>query len=451
MKAIGLDIGTTTISAAVIDMNNGKTEEAYTIGNDSFLPAEHEWEKLQDAGKILEKARRLLDDILESHTDIRVIGLTGQMHGIVYLDKNGRHVSPLYTWQDGRGAQTCFDGSSLCELIQKRYDLRVYTGYGLVTHLYHVRTGQAPEEAVKICTIMDYLGMSLTGRVEPVLHSSVAASLGFYDVEKGCFMKKILEQEGADTAILPEVTEDFQSIGTYKGIPVGVAIGDNQASFLGAVRSARDAVLVNMGTGGQISVLSDRCFAAKGIEARPFAPGWFLLVGASLCGGRAYAMLESFFRSYAECIGAEGINHYEMMERLTERGEPQEKLKVSTCFSGTRDKPGKRGHIKNIGISNFTPEAFVYGVLDGMADELYAMYHKIAKGIGDSRNTIIASGNGIRKNRHLQDIMGKKFGMSLQMAENEEEAACGAAFAGMIGTGFLALEDAVGIGGFREA
>lgn len=450
MKALGFDIGTTTISAVVVDMDSGKTEEAYTVSNDSFLLAEHEWEKLQDAGKILEESHRLLNDMLEAHTDIGVIGLTGQMHGIVYLDQDGMHVGPLYTWQDGRGAQTCFDGSSLCELIEKRHSLRVYTGYGLVTHLYHVWTGQVPKEAVKICTIMDYMGMSLTGRAEPVLHGSVAASLGFYDVETGRFMKEILEGEGVDTAILPEVTEQFQTIGTYKGIPVSVAIGDNQASFLGAVRDAQKSVLVNMGTGGQISVLSGRCFTDKRIEARPFAPGRFLLVGASLCGGRAYALLESFFRSYAECIGVEGINHYEMMERLMERGEPSECLKVSTCFSGTRNKPGKRGSIRNIGVSNFTPEALVFGVLDGMADELYGMYRRIARGIGEPKSIIVASGNGMRRNSRLRDIMGRKFGMYLRLAENEEEAACGAALAGLIATGFLTLEEAVGIGGAGE-
>lgn len=450
LKALGFDIGTTTISAVVMDMDSGKIQEAYTISNDSFLPTEHEWEKLQDAGRILEKAHRLLDDILEAYTDVGVIGLTGQMHGIVYVDEDARDVSPLYTWQDGRGAQACFDGGSLCELIEKRHSLRVYTGYGLVTHLYLVRTGQVPKKAVKICTIMDYLGMSLTGRNEPVLHSSTAASLGFYDVEKGGFMRDILEEEEIDTAILPQVTEQFQIIGTYKGIPVSVAIGDNQASFLGAVRDADETLLVNMGTGGQISVLADRCFAAEGIEARPFAPGRFLLVGASLCGGRAYALLESFFRSYAECIGAEGMNHYEMMERLMERGEPSECLRVSTCFSGTRSEPEKKGSIENIGVSNFTPEALVFGVLEGMADELYGMYRRIDRGIGEPKSIIVASGNGIRRNCRLQEIMGKKFGMLVKLAKNEEEAASGAAFAGMIATGILTLEEAVGITGAGE-
>lgn len=49
-----------------------------------------------------------------------------------------------------------------------------------------------------------------------------------------------------------------------------VAIGDNQASFLGAAGSENNTLLVNMGTGGQISVLTDQYFETEGIEARPF-------------------------------------------------------------------------------------------------------------------------------------------------------------------------------------
>ena len=77
----------------------------------------------------------------------------------------------------------------------------------------------------------------------------------------------------------------------YKDIPVTVAIGDNQASFLGAAGSENNTLLVNMGTGGQISVLTDQYFETEGIEARPFLGGKYLLVGASLCGGKAYALL----------------------------------------------------------------------------------------------------------------------------------------------------------------
>lgn len=445
MRALGIDIGTTSISAVVVKTGKRELERAFTIANGSFMKTDLPWEKIQDPDSILQTVFKLLEEIFKEYKDIEVIGLTGQMHGIVYLDEEGKHVSPLYTWQDGRGNLPVEDERSICEILEKDFSVKAYSGYGLVTHLYHCKKGLVPEKAVKVCTIMDYLGIRLTGRKTPLMHSSNAAGLGLYDVERNAFYKEILRENGADTEILPEITDEFTCIGTWRGIQVSVAIGDNQASFLGSVEEAETSVLVNMGTGGQISVLSEKYFTAKGIEARPFVKGYYLLAGSSLCGGRAYACLESFFRSYAEALGVGDIDHYSVMEKLLDKQEKSGSLKVSTTFSGTREHPEKRGTIKNIGTDNFTPEALICGVLEGMASELYKMYGRIQKGLSFPGRKIIASGNGIRKNRHLQEIMSQKFGMRLELAKREEEAAYGAALSGMIAAGSLTFGQAVGI------
>lgn len=127
--------------------------------------------------------------------------------------------------------------------------------------------------------------------------------------------------------MLPEVTEKFQILGTYQGIPVCTAAGDNQSSFLGSVRNARESILVNMGTGGQVSVCSDQYFSAEDIEARPFINGSYLLVGSSLCGGRAYALLAQFFEQCARAMGAEGKDPYEVMERFLAENDKDDKEK----------------------------------------------------------------------------------------------------------------------------
>ena len=114
------------------------------------------------------------------------------------------------------------------------------------------------------------------------------------------------------------------------------------------------------------------------------------------------------------------------MERFLESRTEEEKLMVDTRFSGTRSDSERRGKIENISTENFTPAALIYGVLEGMAEELYDMYHMIVVGIGQKKTKLIASGNGIRKNKWLQNIMSQKFQMTLQLAEYEEEAAVGA-------------------------
>ena len=126
MQIIGIDIGTTTISGAVLEYENEKTVkllEAKTIENGGFMPTANEWEKIQDAGAIVKKAEKLLDDLLDKYPQTERIGLTGQMHGIVYIDQTGTCVSPLYTWQDGRGS-LCEKGQcSLVQEIKEKCDL----------------------------------------------------------------------------------------------------------------------------------------------------------------------------------------------------------------------------------------------------------------------------------------------------------------------------------------
>ena len=213
------------------------------------------------------------------------------------------------------------------------------------------------------------------------------------------------------------------------------AIGDNQASFLGSAGKEQNTLLINMGTGGQISVLSDQYFTADEIEARPFLEsGTYLLAGSSLCGGKAYALLEHFFRSLVKAAAGQDEPLYQTMEQLARAGKEanegrsaKRKLQIETMFNGTRVHPEQTGSITNLSAENFTPEAFVYGVLEGMSRELYTMYQTIHAGTAIKIERMIGSGNGLRKNPVLCEIMEEMFGAELRMAEYEEEAATGAA------------------------
>lgn len=428
MKTIGIDIGTTTISAVVLDHTGKRVIESRTIENGSFIRTEHEWERIQDAAVIIGKAVNVLDELLGKHPDVSSIGLTGQMHGILYVDEEGKALSPLYTWQDGRGNLLEFDGKPLVSCIKERCGLAVSTGYGLVTHIYQCKKNQVPAGAASLCTIPDYLGMMLTGRKKPLLHVSMAASLGFFDAKNGVFCTEELEKLEIDTKILPEVTDEFAVLGSYRGLPVTAAVGDNQASFLGSVGMKENTLLLNVGTGGQISVLSDRYFEGEGIEARPLMKDKFILVGSSLCGGRAYAILEKFFRSYAAAAGAKDCPQYDVMAKLAEaEADAQDAMQAVTAFNGTRVDPYCRGNISNLSEDNFTPGGLVRAVLYGIARELYEMFCVIQNGTGIRAEELVASGNGVRKNAVLQNIFETLFGADLSLARYEEEAACGAA------------------------
>jgi sedoheptulokinase len=352
---------------------------------------------------------------------VSAIGITGQMHGILYLDERGNPVSPLYTWQDRRGEE-------LCPQLRELTGYAAAPGYGLVTHCALAKSGQLPEGAWKIGTVMDYLTFRLCGKKRLLMHATNAASLGFFNIREGCFDREALRKIGVDPAILPEVTRDGEIVGCCRGIPVTVAIGDNQASFLGSVPEPETTVLANFGTGSQISLMVRDLTGVReegGVEIRPFLKDSYLLCGSALCGGRAYAMLENFFRSFACRCGLGDGDVYAVLNEMADLGLRKQDLpRVQTTFCGTRQDPTVRGSIANIGSDNFTPEAFAAGLLVGMAQELYGLYSRMPhEGIG----SLAASGNAAAKNPALLRALERVFSLPVSGCTFREEAAFGAA------------------------
>ena len=423
---IGLDIGTTTISAVVLDGTAGTVRQVCNIPNDSEIPSSYAWEHRQNPVLIREKIMTMLNRLLTEYETVSAIGITGQMHGILYVSPAGGALSPLYTWQDGRAG---LGEPSVCDEIRAKTGYRTAGGYGLATHCALMQSGDVPAKAY-LCTIMDYIGIGLCGLTRPVIHATNAASLGLYritDTGEDGFDKTALRLLGIDPDILPVVTDQCRITGTYRHIPVAVGIGDNQAAFLGSVRDPERSVLVNIGTGSQVSLLCGRDAGRMegAVETRPYDGETRLLSGSGLCGGRAYAMLEAFFRRYAVSLGLPDEKQYDTMNTLAERGLAEGKiLSVETTFCGTREDPARRGQITGIGENDLTPEGLTAGVLHGMAQELYGMYKAMPHG---SRDILVASGNGVRRNPALRRILQQTFGMALYVPCHTEEAAFGAA------------------------
>ncbi len=422
---IGIDIGTTTVSAVVLDITERKTVEVYTIDNASDIASDFVWEKMQDASRISDRVFELLNSLLDRYPEVKTIGITGQMHGILYVDANGSAVSPLYTWQDGRAG---LGSPSFCQILEERSGYRLAPGYGLATHFANLMNGNVPNNAVKLCTIMDYIVMKLTDRKTPLMHSSDAASLGFYNIQTNAFDTDALIRAGIDPVVLPDITAENMIAGTWNGIPVTVAIGDNQASFLGSVQDPEHEALANFGTGSQISVMNHDTSGFQpdaAMEIRPFLKNSWLTSGSALCGGRAYALIERFFRQYMSASGAAETEQYEVMNALACKGIESEKyLHVRTTFCGTRNAPDLFGSICDISEDLLTPEAFIAGTLWGMATELHDMFLNMPH---DHVNKLIVSGNAVRKNTALRQMLKEVFDMEVRMPAHKEEAAFGAA------------------------
>ncbi|MCR5522114.1 MAG: hypothetical protein K6F64_00530 [Clostridia bacterium] len=411
MIILGIDIGTTGIGAALLDTDNCRITKTVTRQNKATLPGKYPFEKIQSSEIIYECVCSIIEDLGK---DVSVIGFTGQMHGIVYTDKTGNAISPLYTWQDSRGGKEFKDGKTYASY------LGCFPGYGLSTAFYNRNNNLEPENAAYICTIADYVAMKLCGNKSPLIHITNAASLGCFDIGTNRFT--------ADEPMLPPVTADFELIGkTAGGIPVCVAIGDNQASFIGSV-PYYDGALLNVGTGAQISFAAKETVRSDGVEMRPLDGSLLLAAGCSLCGGRAFAIFEKFCRNIVRAATGKDESFYPVLDRIdypTLTDIPT----VDTRFCGTRGKACITGGISGLTESNFNFENLAFGMLDGIIGELKSMYPY------NDTARLICSGNGFGKNPILFKLAAKHFGAEPFAAVYDEEAAAGACFSAGLACG----------------
>lgn len=135
MLAAGIDIGTTTISMIVLDMNTGEMKWRRTIEHRSFMEGIFPESPVQDPERI---SRFVSDPIVQMKNecgDISAIGLTGQMHGMLYVNSDGQAVSPLYTWQDGCGNKIIEDGKTAAGFLKEAVG-NAAAGYGVTTHFF---------------------------------------------------------------------------------------------------------------------------------------------------------------------------------------------------------------------------------------------------------------------------------------------------------------------------
>ncbi|WNS45362.1 FGGY family carbohydrate kinase [Paenibacillus sp. MMS20-IR301] len=449
MITIGLDIGTTTISGLLYDLDTRTILHSITQQQASTPSSRTEvWERLQEPELMLRQAEAILGSLLSLAPDAAGIGISGQMHGIVYIDQTGNACSPLYTWQDGRGALP-YEGDysfTYAEQISRLTGYSIAPGYGLATHYYNQCCGLVPPEAASFCTIADYIAVKLAGIPVPLMDATQSAGIGGFSHDKGDFDRIALEQAGIDVALLPRVVPSGTALGvTTQGIPVYPSLGDNQASFTGSVPQPETSVLINIGTGSQLSAwLPEYSSAPSSMEVRPYPGGGVLLVGAALSGGKSYALLEVFYRNLISAYtGHDPGEMYPLMKTLLDRQPAIDGLSVITQFLGTRTDPGQRGSITGISLDNFTPAGLTHAFLQGMVDELHGFLAVLEKQTTRPFSRLIGSGNALRNNPALCAKAEATFGLPLLLAPAVEGAAAGAALYAAVGSG--------GIPSFREA
>ncbi len=452
---IGLDLGTTSLTAVIWDVDRRVALRTIQRRNDATLPAAHPSRAEQDPHRLRALALDLLAEAATAQLPIQGIGVTGQAHGLLCTDAQSEPLTPLITWQDRRTAERLPEGATALDQIHARVaDLdwrangcRLAHGYGAATLFWLLQRGALPAGTERVCSAPDWLSGQLAGQ-HPSTDPTLAASWGVYDLAANAWNAAFLQRLDLPPRLFPPLrppgsrlgglrSEVARAVGLPSGLPILSTLGDTQAAFLGSVNDPARDVLVNVGTGGQVcwQVLQLASIGAA-VETRPLL-GRFLRVGASLCGGAAYAWLNATLRAwlgeFGVEIGEETI--YAQLNELAQSAEDTAGIRVRPTFLGSRADPSvEGGAIEGLSLEPLSLGALARATLVGIVDELRDLYVQCGAET-DAHAHVVAGGGAVRRNPLLAELIAEQFGMPVAVCEAAEPAAVGAATlaAGVLG------------------
>lgn len=440
---IGFDFGTTSLSVVIFNTEDITIEKILNYNTDAYIHFDDDRKKEQSLDTISLFFQKAIDEIAKI-TNIEIVGysFTGQMHGIIGLNDRGEAVTNLVTWQDRSGEIQMPSGSTILQEIRTLTGVNtLVNGYGIVT-LYKWIQYDKRTDIHSFCTLPDYFARQLVGKKEKGVEitSTMAHSVGLYDLYTDQWQTSLINKIRLQNIVFPTIVGESCTIGYEKSsqakVPVFCAIGDNQASFGGSVVDKKSTILLNVGTGTQLSFLVAKSEINKydkyvdGFETqiRPYDDAHYLLATSFLNGGSVYKSLFNFFKDVAQNLfGLTEIDEsllWKQMMLLGEKFELKENsLIVNPLLEGQRKDPSVGGTISNLHTANFTSGNFVAGFLKGLA-EYYktGLYPELATSI----SSICGSGNGLKRNPLFCNIIQSTFGYPLQLTSYNEEAALGA-------------------------
>ncbi len=464
---IGLDMGTTTLSAVLLDTRTGELA-TLTLPHEADVttPQNRTLGRAElDLGRVQELATHALAQVVARSRcgaqEISGLGITGQMHGLGFLDVHGCPLGPAITWQDQRATEAI---PGTAETYLDRFlsqaggpdalhntGCQPATGYFGPTLYWLKLNERLPQARATACLIPDAVVAHLTG-LPPCTDPTDGGSTGLFDVVDRRWDEALIQRLDLPLALFPRVcrTGDVagalrsdlaQITGLRPGTPVMVALGDNQASYLGSTRDPAGSLLINVGTGSQISGLMDHFQRVPGLDTRAYLGPSFLLVGAALYGGTSYALLRDFFRQVL-ALGCtpdkmDEQTLYETMNTLAATAPPgADGVRCVPTFTGTRIDPMARGAFTGLTPQNLTPGHLVRALLEGMAEGFQGVYARMLPYMGE-KGTLVGSGNALRRNTLFSRILANSLSLPLHIPAHREEAAMGAALLAAVGTGEL--------------
>jgi xylulokinase len=385
--------------------------------------------------------------------DIAGIGLSGQMHGSVFLDSRKHVIRPAILWNDQRTSAECAEIESraggrapLIELVANP----ALTGFTAPKILWLRKHEPKHYERVKqVLLPKDYVRFRLTG--EFATEVSDASGTLLLDVRKRQWSKALLDLLQLDRAILPKVYESEEvsgrlsaAAGKLLGLPAGVSVvgggGDQAAGAVGNGIVRRGVISATMGTSGVVFAHSDTvqydpqgrlhtfCHAVRG--------RWHIMGVVLSAGGSLQWYRNQLGQTEVAAAKRKKVDPYELITAEAQEAPPgSEGLFFLPYLTGERTPyadPHARGAWVGLTLRHGRPH-LVRSILEGAT---YAMRDslEIIRELHVPVQEVRLSGGGARS-RFWRQMQADIYGAKTVTTNSEEGPAYGVALLAAVGTG----------------
>ena len=274
MLLLGIDIGTSSIKASVVDVHSQEciASAQYPEKETDIISIQTGW--AEQSPEMWWEHVQLA--ILKLHAqqkykpkDIAAIGIAYQMHGLVMVDKDQQVLRNSIIWCDSRAVQ--LGDKAFEEIGKEKCLLRLLNSPGNFTasKLAWVKQNEPAiyDQIDKIMLPGDFISLKLTGKITTSI-SSLSEGV-FWDFQQDELSKDVFDYYGLSTSFIPEIHNVLEEHGKLsasvadalslkEGIPVSYKAGDQPNNALSLNVLQPGEVAATAGTSGVIYGVSDQ-------------------------------------------------------------------------------------------------------------------------------------------------------------------------------------------------
>jgi len=445
--ALGIDVGTTGARAVAVDERG--TVVAVRTAAYPLLTPRPQWTE-QDPAEWWRGVREVLSGIA-TEGEVVGIGLTGQMHGSVFLDRNGEVIRPALLWNDQRTGDQC---AEIAERVGAARLVEI-TGNPALTGFQAPKVlwlrDEEPGNYERVAHVLlpkDHVRYRLTH--ELATDASDAAGTLFMDLAGRSWSTEVLDALDVPGEWLPPVfegpdrtgvlTDDVATdLGLPSGTPVAAGGGDNAAAAIGTAVTRDGLMSSSIGTSGVLFAYSDEPAVDPSGRIHAFAhavPKRYCLLAVTLSAGGS-------LRWWRDVTG---LGYDELVAEAATVSAGSEGLVFLPYLTGARtphmDPRGTGGFVgltarhTRAHMTRALMEGVVFSLRDGL---------EIMRGLGVAPSEIRAIGGGASAPLWLQ-LQADIYDGAVQRPVIEEGAAYGAALLGHVAAGtFSSVDEATGV------